>query len=47
MTEYVTIKIPKALAKQVDTVLKEKSYSSRAEFAKDAIRKFLENSKES
>jgi metal-responsive CopG/Arc/MetJ family transcriptional regulator len=45
MTEYVTIKIPESLAKEIDALLKAKGYSSRADFAKDAIRRFLESYK--
>jgi metal-responsive CopG/Arc/MetJ family transcriptional regulator len=43
MTEWVTVKIPLELAKEIDAILKVKGYTSRADFAKDAIRRFLEH----
>jgi metal-responsive CopG/Arc/MetJ family transcriptional regulator len=41
---YVTLKIPKALADEIDKVIESKTlgYRSRAELASDAIRRRLE-----
>jgi metal-responsive CopG/Arc/MetJ family transcriptional regulator len=49
MTEYTTVRLPKALLKQVDDVVKngDWGYSSRAELVKEAIRRFLETKKPS
>jgi metal-responsive CopG/Arc/MetJ family transcriptional regulator len=43
-TEYTTIHIPKVLAELIDKLVEngEFAYSSRSEFVKDAIRRFLE-----
>lgn len=41
--DYATVKIPSALADQIDEVLQRLGYSSRAEFTKDAIRHLLAN----
>jgi len=43
-TEYTTIHIPKVLAGLIDKLVEngEFAYSSCSEFAKDAIRRFLE-----
>jgi len=40
--EYVSLKLPKEMGDEIDEVLKEGSYASRAEFVKDAIRRLLE-----
>jgi len=39
---YVTVRIPAELAKEVDTLIGRKGYTSRAEIVKEAIRNFLE-----
>ena len=43
MTNYVTVKLPKHLAEQIDAVLDQQNfgYASRAELVKDAVRSFL------
>lgn len=43
MTEYTTVRLPKALLKRVDDVVKNEDlgYSSRAELVKEAIRSYL------
>jgi metal-responsive CopG/Arc/MetJ family transcriptional regulator len=42
--EYVTLKIPKALADEIDQIIKSNTqgYRSRAELASDAIRRRIE-----
>ena len=42
--EYTTVHIPKALADLIDKLVNDRklAYSSRSEFVKDAIRRFLE-----
>ena len=47
MTGYVTVKLPKRLAEQIDAVLEEQKfgYASRAELVKDAVRSFLADRK--
>jgi len=46
MTEYVTIKVPKFIAQQIDDMIKQNvGYSSRAELVKDAVRIFLVTNK--
>ncbi len=42
--DYVTLKIPPELAKEIDEIIKnhpELGYRSRAEFVKEAIRKHI------
>ncbi|GEM_PF-1085890 len=39
--DYVIIKIPKALADEIDAFLGKHGYKSRAELVKDAIRSLL------
>jgi len=49
MTEnnvYVTVKIPKDLAKEVDKLVGKHGFTSRGEIAKEAIRKLLQMYKE-
>ena len=48
MTNYVTIKLPKNLAEQIDEVLERQNlgYASRAELVKDAVRSFLAANKQ-
>jgi len=43
-TKYTTVHIPKTLANLIDRLVEngEFAYSSRSEFVKDAIRRFLE-----
>jgi len=43
-TQYTTVHIPIELLKLVDVIINEEKfgYSSRAEFVKDAIRRYLE-----
>ena len=43
-TKYTTVHIPKVLASLIDRLVEneEFAYSSRSEFVKDAIRRFLE-----
>ena len=41
MTEYVTIRIPVALAGFIDDLVKSEQYSSRAEYTKEVIRNDL------
>ena len=41
MTLYRTIKIPAQLAEVIDTLLKKENYSSRAEYVKELIRRYL------
>ena len=41
MTDYVTVKIPVALAGVIDDLVKSEEYSSRAEYVKEAIRNDL------
>jgi metal-responsive CopG/Arc/MetJ family transcriptional regulator len=43
MTNYITIKLPKDLVKQIDDFLQKQNlgYASRAELVKDAVRSFL------
>jgi Arc/MetJ-type ribon-helix-helix transcriptional regulator len=43
-TKYTTVHIPSVLAEAVDEIIEneEGAYSSRSEFIKDAIRRFLE-----
>jgi metal-responsive CopG/Arc/MetJ family transcriptional regulator len=45
MTNYVTVKLPKELIQQIDTLLDKQNlgYTSRAEIVKDAVRSFLTN----
>jgi metal-responsive CopG/Arc/MetJ family transcriptional regulator len=47
-TSYVTIKLPKSLAEQIDDVLERQNlgYTSRAELVKDAVRSFLAANKQ-
>ena len=40
-SEYVIIKIPADLVKEIDAVLGKHGYRSRAEFVKDAVRALL------
>jgi len=42
--DYVTLKIPKALADEIDQIIQSKTlgYRSRAELASDAIRRRIE-----
>jgi metal-responsive CopG/Arc/MetJ family transcriptional regulator len=42
--DYITLKIPKSLADEIDKEIESKTlgYRSRAEFASDAIRRRLE-----
>ena len=42
--DYINIKIPKVLGDEIDEVLVQGHYSSRAEFTKDAIRRLLKES---
>jgi metal-responsive CopG/Arc/MetJ family transcriptional regulator len=44
MTKYMTVRIPRELAEQIDAFLERQSlgYTSRAEVVKDAVRSFLE-----
>ncbi len=48
MTEYTTVRLPKALLKQVDDVVKNQDlgYSSRAEVVKAAVRSYLSGLKQ-
>ncbi len=48
MTSYITIKLPKNLAEQIDEVLEQQNlgYASRAELVKDAVRNFLATTKQ-
>jgi len=39
---YVTVRIPIDLAKEVDALIGRKGYKTRAEIVKDALRNFLE-----
>jgi len=39
---YTSIKIPKALARQIDKILAFRAYKSRTEFVIDAIRRRLD-----
>lgn len=39
---YTSVKIPKALARQIDKVLSHRAYKSRTEFIIDAIRRRLD-----
>ena len=39
---YTSVKIPKALAKQIDRILLFRAYKSRTEFVIDAIRRRLD-----
>jgi metal-responsive CopG/Arc/MetJ family transcriptional regulator len=43
MTNYVTVKLPKNLAEQIDYVIEQQNLGcvSRAEFVKDAARRYL------
>lgn len=45
--EYTTIKIPKALAKQIDKVVGFRGYKSRSQFAQEAIKQLLKEVKKS
>ncbi|MEM1989386.1 MAG: ribbon-helix-helix domain-containing protein [Candidatus Bathyarchaeia archaeon] len=38
---YVSISIPKSLAEEIDRLIGEYGYTSRAEIVKDAIRRYL------
>ena len=40
--EYVTIRIPKNLAKEIDGLIGKFGFTSRAEVVKQAVRNFLE-----
>jgi len=40
---WISISIPETLVQEVDTVIEAKSYTSRAEFIKEAIRRRLED----
>ena len=40
--EYVTVKLPKDLADEMDKLLGRFGFTSRAEIAKEAIRKLLQ-----
>ena len=40
--EYVTIRIPKNLAKEIDSLIGKFGFTSRAEVVKQAVRNFLE-----
>jgi len=46
MTEYVTVKIPEELAKEIDAIIGTHGYSSRADVVKDALRRFFERNKQ-
>jgi len=39
--EYITIRIPKELADEMDELIGKRGFRTRAEIAKEAIRKFL------
>ena len=41
MNDYVVIKIPKSLADKMDTLVGKFGFTSRAEIAKEAIRRLL------
>jgi metal-responsive CopG/Arc/MetJ family transcriptional regulator len=40
--EYVTVKIPAELAKEIDQLIGKHGFTSRGEVAKEAIRKLLQ-----
>ncbi len=42
MTEYVTIKLPEEVAKQIDKLIGKHGFDSRADVVKDALRQFFE-----
>jgi len=44
--EYVTIKLPKDLISEMDKLLGKYGFTSRAEIAKEAIRKLLKEYKQ-
>jgi len=44
--DYVTLKIPKKLANEIDKLVGKHGFTSRAEVAKEAIRKLLQNYQE-
>ena len=48
MINYITIKLPEDLVKQIDNVLEQQNlgYASRAELVKDAVRSFLAKMKQ-
>jgi metal-responsive CopG/Arc/MetJ family transcriptional regulator len=48
MTQYISVKLPKSLADEIDKVLRNSSlgYSSRAEVVKDAVRDLLSKIKQ-
>ena len=39
--DYVTLKIPKELADEIDSLIGKKGFRSRAELTKEALRRFL------
>ncbi len=41
MTDYVTIKLPRKIVNEIDPIIENKGYASRAEFVKEAIRKHI------
>jgi metal-responsive CopG/Arc/MetJ family transcriptional regulator len=43
MMKYVTVKLPKTLAEQIDKILEKQNlgYTSRAELVKEAVRTFI------
>jgi metal-responsive CopG/Arc/MetJ family transcriptional regulator len=46
LTSYITVKLPKEFVEQIDKVLEQQGYASRAELVKAALRVFLANTKQ-
>ena len=42
MTQYVTVKLPSEVAKEIDALIGTHGYSSRADVVKDALRRLFE-----